>query len=265
MSLSVILDLNLTLAEVAASKVIMGSLRGMTRNRCNVFCNAVLAIVGLAAFNTVAAESSRVMLLSDIALHPQRSAPATALSLNESTLSSQLLARVQTIHVRVSQSVKKNDRLLTLDCADYNLQKKMADARHKAAESRWDLAKNQLARAEKLIVKELASQELLDNRRVESTARQAEFDEADVARQRARLDVERCNIAAPFDGVVISRLAGEGELASVGTPLMELVDVQGVELSASVNFEDARLLDQAQEFFFDYGNRLPVKLRNLGA
>ena len=50
--------------------------------------------------------------------------------------------------------------------------------------------------------------------------------QAQVAWKQANLQVRRCTVLAPFTGVITKRLASEGELATPGTPLLQLLDTQ---------------------------------------
>ena len=202
--------------------------------------------------------------LRDIALHPLRSASATALSLNEAPLSAQIQADVESIPVRVSQRVKKGDVLVKLDCADYQLALQLARARVRAAEARLTLARSQRDRTGHLLSQQLTSQEMADTADAEAIARSAEHEEAQIGQRSATLDVSRCEIKAPFDGIVTERNIAEGQLASVGSPLVTVVETGRIELSARIDPADIPLLRQAGELYFDDGAQVPVSILHLG-
>jgi RND family efflux transporter MFP subunit len=67
-----------------------------------------------------------------------------------------------------------------------------------------------------------------------SRERMAEQDveQARVARDRARLDLNRATVRAPFDGVVAERLQQSGEFVAGGTPLLRLVNDRDLEVVA---------------------------------
>lgn len=229
------------------------------------FCIVMLVslLAGYSGFTQAQSDSS--LPLSDIAIYPSRSASATALSINNSMISAQLLATVSKVNVRVSQQVKKGDVLLELDCADYRLNKDMAIARLDAAEAQILLATSQLDRARMLLGKSLTSQEQVDTRIAEEATQKAMLKQRQVELRQAVLNVDRCTIKAPFSGVVTERLVSVGQLASVGMALVKLVDTTDLELSANVSYEDALLLPQVSTFVFDFGNKQTVvTLKNLG-
>lgn len=202
--------------------------------------------------------------LNEVVIYPKRSASATALSLNDTTISAQIMAIVSKVHVRVSQPVKRGDKLLDLDCADYQLNAAMAVAKLAAARAQLLLAQSQFDRSEQLLAKSLTSQEQLDTRAAERVAQQAMLKQRQVEQEQSALDVSRCTVRAPFDGVVTNRLVSVGQLANVGTALLGLVETGNLELSASVSYDDAALFGEIDQFVFDYGRQVPVQVLNVG-
>ena len=67
-----------------------------------------------------------------------------------------------------------------------------------------------------------------------SRERMAEQDveQARVARDRARLDLNRATVRAPFDGIVAERLQQAGEFVAGGAPLLRLVNDRDLEVVA---------------------------------
>lgn len=221
-------------------------------------------LVSLALLGVSGATLADTKPLGDIAQYPQYSASATALSLNTATLSAQLQAVVKAIHVRVSQRVHKGDLLVSLDCADYQLALQLAKARVRAAQARLNLARSQSERSSRLLEKHLTSQEVADTSATEAIARAAEFDEAQIGQRRAALDVSHCRITAPYNSIVSARNIAEGQLASVGSPLLTLVETKRIELAAYIDPSDIPLLQRSKELRFDFGRQLPVKVSHLG-
>ncbi len=179
--------------------------------------------------------------LGDLVVYPRRTAPATVLSLNDSRISAEINARIESVAVKVGDPVATGDALVRLDCRDNRL----ALQRTKA---RLDFAHGQLKRAKSLRKKHNISAETYDQR-------QTDYDEADVAYQQAALNVERCVVRAPFEGVVMERLVSEGELAATGTPLLRLLDRSRLEVSAQVPAGQVQSLETAKRSWLEYGGR----------
>ena len=68
------------------------------------------------AQDTVTVNTSAI---ADIAIYPERSAPATVISLNESTVSARIAAQVEELPVRVGDIVEKNSVLRKYVISDF--------------------------------------------------------------------------------------------------------------------------------------------------
>lgn len=215
-----------------------------------LLCAGLLLALGTSAF--AADEPDKRLItsqaLSDLIIYPEHSAPASVVSVNDSRLSAQISAPITHFAVQVGDTVEKGATLVSLDCRDYQL------ARQRAV-SRWTLTKQQLGRASVLRKKNNISQEALDQRK-------NEYEDADFARKQAVLNEQRCVISAPFDGIVLERLAGEGELASPGTVLLRLLDRSRIEVSAQVPVDQVGQLSGARALYFATNHqRWPLALR----
>lgn len=198
---------------------------------------------------------------AEVAVYPEREAPATAQSLNEAKLSAEVSATVVAIPVEVGQVVPKGAPLVRLDARDFELAAERAGAALKSAQARLELAESQLRRGQELQARNFISQEALHQRETEVDVLRAE-----VTLQRAQLDTARRNLEkttlrAPYRAVVRERLAHEGELAAPGTPLVALVDLSRVEVAARVQVKDVASLQGAKGVdFVAPGGRYPLKL-----
>lgn len=57
---------------------------------------------------------------------------------------------------------------------------------------------------------------------------------AEAAEQRARYTLDRAQITAPFEGVVLSVAADPGQFISVGDPIARIIDINALEIEAQV-------------------------------
>jgi multidrug efflux system membrane fusion protein len=101
-------------------------------------------------------------------------------------IKSQVNGQVKEIHFSKGQDVKKGDLLFTINSRSFA-------ATLKAAEAQALKTKDNLERNRKLLEEQTISQQEYDDA-------VAANDEAEAARDRARLDVEYCSITAPIDG-----------------------------------------------------------------
>jgi RND family efflux transporter MFP subunit len=188
--------------------------------------------------------------LESLQIDPLHSAPATVISLNHSQLSAQISARIEQIVVQVGQQVKQGDKLVQLDCSDSKLAEQDAKARQ-------TLARKELKRAKSL---------RRSNSLPETDFNKAETEliQANVVIKQTRLQVQRCEITAPFNGVVTDRQASEGELATAGTPILRLLDTQRLEVSAQVPAKQSANMASATTLHFrNDAAQYPLTLRTV--
>ncbi|MFZ5510088.1 MAG: efflux RND transporter periplasmic adaptor subunit [Pseudomonadota bacterium] len=186
---------------------------------------ALLLCLTLAAAAVAEPPAVTYRSYAQVALYPERDAPATAVSDNESRIAAEISATIVAIPVEVAQVVAKGAVVARLDCRDYELAVHKAQAAHDSALARARLAQAQLKRAAELHRQAFISAEALSQRETEYAVQQA-----DVKLSRAQLDTARhnrqkCILRAPFPAIVKARPGQVGELAAPGTPLLVLVGV----------------------------------------
>ncbi len=214
---------------------------------------------------TLAAVPVSTKVLRDVAVYPQVSVPATVMSLNDSKVSAEVRAVILEVPALVGQTVREGDVLMRLDPADSKLAAQRAQAALEAVKAKMELAEFQLERAQKLS-QDVVSEELLAQRGTEVKALRAELQVQQNAVETAQRDVARCEIRAPFRAVVKERLAFVGELANPGTPLLRLLDVEHMEVSAKVQTDDVESLQATRSPVFSaQGKDYPLRLRAVTA
>ncbi len=134
----------------------------------------------------------------------------------ETTLSSQLSGRIQSMHVGLGQHFSKGQVLLRFDCDEQAARLRMSQSDQRAAQDHHEarLRLQGLQQAGELEVAVAASQ--------------AEKAAAQVGLHQAQLS--QCTVAAPFSGRVVKLAAKAYQGAAVGQPLLEIVSDGPVKL-----------------------------------
>jgi len=198
---------------------------------------------------------------AELLFHPEQSAPAEVVPLNDASLSAEINARVLEIPVRVGARVAAGDLLVRLDCRDYASRLAAQQSSRRALESRLALARTQLKRGRNLKRRSNISNEEVDARETEALALEAELAALQEGEAQALLNQERCEVQAPFPAVVSARLASVGALAAPGTPLVQLVQLDDAEVSARVRPAEADAGAEAESIHFSYlGRRYPLRV-----
>lgn len=172
----------------------------------------------------------------------------------EAVLSSELAGRIIALPYAEGQSFAKNEVLVRFDCSAYQAQRQAAEAAARAA--REELAnKRQLASLNSVGRFEVALAE----------ARQAQ---AQAESRVYQVQVERCEIRAPFAGQVVSRRARPHESVAAGAPMLEIVDNDSLEIQVLVPSHWQARLAEGQRFTFtpdETGQPLAATVVRLGA
>jgi RND family efflux transporter MFP subunit len=168
-------------------------------------------------------------------IHPNITTYGNVNTYNEAQLASQVKGEI--LHIAANfnsgKTVAKGDLLVEIDPADY-----LAEL----AQQEATLASAQQALEEEKIRSEIAAQDWIESgralkdaksltlRKPQLGAAEAAVASAQASLQKAKLDLERTKIRAPFDAIVQSRSASLGDLTSVGTALGTLIAIDRAEV-----------------------------------
>ncbi len=214
--------------------------------------------------NSASAENNPrlvVETLSSVAARAGGSAAADVVPLNDSTLTAELAARVLNIRTDVGTSVKRGEVLLELDPTDYRLAYGQADAQVAAAKAAAAQADARLKQARELHGKNYVSDDEMSVAVTQAEAASAELRIREAARAVAARQMDKATIHAPFDGVVVQRMAQVGNAVIPGTPLLRLIDLATPHVEVRVQPEQAAELASAEDIHLEIaGKRYPLKI-----
>jgi multidrug efflux pump subunit AcrA (membrane-fusion protein) len=217
-------------------------------------------IISMMSFSTSAAPLG-LKPLQEVLIYPQFELPAQVISQNESQLSAEINAKVERILVRPGDSVNYGQLLVELDCRDYRLQLEAAQASLKENQAQLAYAAAQRKRFAQLQMQSLASASQLEEATADYERRLAMLTGLTAQQKQAQLQVERCQVKSPYRGVVQAQLMGVGSLASLGSPLLSLVQTEAAEIRVSVPLSLAGNLQRLPAVFKASGiDEVSVKL-----
>lgn len=173
---------------------------------------------------------------------------------SQAVLASELPGRVVEMAYAEGQSFRKGDVLVRFDCSAYQAQASAAGAAARAA--REELRnKQQLAALNSVGKFEVSLAE----------ARQAQ---AQAESQVYQVQVQRCQVKAPYDGQVVVRRVQAHESVASGAPLLEIVDNRSLEIHLLVPSRWIARLKPEQTFSFipdETGQPIEAVVKRLGA
>jgi RND family efflux transporter MFP subunit len=202
------------------------------------------------------------LVLSEVLTAQTHNAPAQVKPLNRPKLAAEISGQIRQLPVQVGGQVQAGDLLVELDCRAHQARAEAVIAAIKRANAQLTFAKTQYTRARNLKRKGSVSNEVLEQRRLAVKTAQADLQAQRVQQRLTKLNVQHCQVKAPFAALLSQRLGSVGGFANPGTPLVELVQLDQLEVSADLREDQAGMLDDAQNLRFQYqGQDYPLQLR----
>jgi RND family efflux transporter MFP subunit len=156
-------------------------------------------------------------------------ATGTVVSRNDARISSEVGGTLSWI-AEPGAAVKRGDTIARIAPERLALTLRDNDAALKRLDAQLSLLATQRTRLQTL--GNVVSQSQLDEALSRERMAEQDVEQARVARDRARLDLNRTAVRAPFDGVVAERLQQAGEFVAGGAPLLRLVNERDLEVVA---------------------------------
>ena len=152
-----------------------------------------------------------------------RESRALVVASQEAVLSSELAARITSISVKEMERFKKGDLRIQFDCSLYEAQKDVVRANENSA-----------------LIKLKSDEQMLQMRSIgkyELELSISEYEKAKSELRIAELNVDRCEIRAPFDGAVEEVVVNAFESIQPQVELMKIIKTDVLELEMVVSSE----------------------------
>jgi RND family efflux transporter MFP subunit len=152
-----------------------------------------------------------------------------------SRLGFQTGGRIDRIDVRVGDRVKAGQTLAKLDTRGLGAQLASAQAVVDEARASHQLALDTAERQRQLQAQGHVSQQRVEEFVSQATTAMARVEAARAQADTLRVQIDLSSIAAPYDGVIVSRFADEGAIAGPGEAILELVEAGDLEARIGVS------------------------------
>lgn len=141
----------------------------------------------------------------------------------------------------------KGERILRIDDDDYTLAVEQEEANLVRAQSdlKLEMGQQSVAKLEFELLGDIASEEDTDLvlRQPQLETKKAAVAQAEAALKKARLDLDRTEVVAPFNAVIEERSADLGAYVTPGTPLATLVGSDEYWVEVTVPVDELRWLE----------------------
>ncbi|MGA2371688.1 MAG: efflux RND transporter periplasmic adaptor subunit [Candidatus Korobacteraceae bacterium] len=197
-------------------------------------------------------------------------ATGTVRAAQSAQLASQVMGVITRVNVHEGNHVRRGEVLITIDAAQQRSVYDSATAGLQAsqetiaaADADYALAESTMSRYQMLFDKQSVSPQEYDEVKTKLAAAKARRDAARAGRTQAEAGVTEASTAigftslsAPFDGLVVAKLADAGAMAAPGVPLLTIEDPGRFRLEA--------LVDENQIGTVRLGEAVPIVLDSLG-
>jgi HlyD family secretion protein len=167
---------------------------------------------------------------------------------------SQISGIIQKLYVDFNSPVKANQVVAQLDPSTYQANVHSAEGDLANTRAALEFSQADARRSEELLKDKLISQSDYD--KIQATLHQSEAQVKikEAALERAKIDLVRCTILAPVDGLVIDRKVDVGQTvaASLSAPVLFTIanDLTKMQIDANVSEADVGTVEEGQEVNF---------------
>jgi RND family efflux transporter MFP subunit len=161
-------------------------------------------------------------------------AVGTLKAASRTEISARVLAPIERITVRAGQRVRQGEELIVLDRRAVETQKSQVQASLVAAQASVQQAEANFKRDSQLLTSRTISQEQFDQSKANVEVARAQLNHAQQALAESEVMLSYTTILAPRSGIIVDRLAEEGDMAQPGVPLLVLYDPTSLRLEVPV-------------------------------
>lgn len=170
---------------------------------------------------------------------------------HQTSLSAQVSGQVVSLsdNFVVGGTFNKGDILAVLEQEDYKTDMKLAEAELAQAQAalQEEIARGKVAEQEYRSVRNSTPPEL-GLRKPQLAKEQANVKAAEAKLERAKRNLERTNIRAPYNGIVVERNIDLGQFVAMGTPIGMIYSTDTAEVRLPITDGDLRFIDIANQF-----------------
>ncbi|WP_235584639.1 efflux RND transporter periplasmic adaptor subunit [Thiomicrospira sp. WB1] len=175
--------------------------------------------------------------------------PGSVVPDQKARIASRLMGYIKDLDVKVGDRVDAGDLLFSIDSNDVSAQITQAKSGYQQAKAALEDAKLDYDRFKKLYAEDSVSKQQFDKISLQYRVAQENLAAARSAYNQAQSQLNYVNVKAPFDGVVVEKMAVAGDLAAPGNPILVLENLQSLSVQTQVSedlFAVLRLGDKAE-------------------
>lgn len=179
-------------------------------------------------------------------IHEARMVSGRVVSRKQVDVTSDFPGKIESVKIKEGAFVKKGTVLAILDGRDARSRVNRAEATLLSTRENVSLARKSMERLQRALDKGAVSRQMVEDAEANWKTESAKQTLAEEELKEAKLQVERLSIKAPFDGLVASLEAQDGQWLAPPNPLVKLVDTSNLEVELRVDASDSNGLLEGQ-------------------
>lgn len=171
------------------------------------------------------------------------------------SITPQLTNRLIRIHVDLGDNVTQGQLMAELHDAPYVDAVEQAQAQIRQARTTLERDSTQFARQQQLYDRDLISRSEFDEFRTTYLNSRSQYESARASLTQSREDLDNTRIKSPVDGVVLSRMIAEGDVASAGNAIFEVANLTGFETRVFLPLSEWERIQVGQDVSMSLSSR----------
>lgn len=161
--------------------------------------------------------------------------PGAVVPDQKAQIASRLMGYIKNLDVTVGQEVKRGDLLFSIDSGDIKSQISQANSGYQQALAALTDARLDFNRFTKLYKEDSVSKQQYDKIRLQLSVAQENLASAKSGLDQAKAQLNYANVKAPFDGVIVQKMAVAGSLAAPGNPVVVMENLTSLSVQTQVS------------------------------
>ena len=175
--------------------------------------------------------------------------PGSVVPDQRAQIASRIMGYIENLKIEVGDKVERGDLLFSIDSGDINSKIQQAQSGYQQAVAALEDAEADYQRFTKLYKDGAVSKQQYDKIRLQYSVSQENLSAARAGLNQARDQLNYANVKAPFDGVIVQKMATAGSLAAPGNPVVVMENLSSLSVQTQVSndlYAALRIGDKAQ-------------------